>query len=109
MSPELIAVLAVGATMLGVVVAVAGLILSALSGIRADMSGIRSKLRDVHKDIGDLRKRLARLEALVRAFRPVAREEAGVTAQHSRLRPHRRAIPTTRPCTRPNSSGGAAV
>ena len=68
MSPELIAVLAVGATMLGVVVAVAGLILSGLSSIRADISGFRAELRDVHKDIGDLRERLARLEGMFEGF-----------------------------------------
>ena len=61
MSAELIAVLAVGATMVGVVVAVSGLMLSTLSDIRGE-------LRDVHKDIGELRERMARLEGMFEGF-----------------------------------------
>ena len=61
MSAELIAVLAVGATMVGVFVAVSGLMLSTLSDIRGE-------LRDVHKDIGELRERMARLEGMFEGF-----------------------------------------
>ena len=61
MSAELIAVLAVGATMVGVFVAVSGLMLSTLSDIRGE-------LRDVHKDIGELREQMARLEGMFEGF-----------------------------------------
>ena len=54
MSAELIAVIAVG-------VGLAGLILTGLRGVRLEV-------RDVRGDVGDLRERMARLEGLFEGF-----------------------------------------
>ena len=54
MSAELIAVIAVG-------VALAGLMLTGLRGVRMEV-------RDVRSDVGDLRERMARLEGLFEGF-----------------------------------------
>ena len=54
MSAELIAVIAVG-------VALAGLMLTGLRGVRLGV-------RDVRSDVGDLRERMARLEGLFEGF-----------------------------------------
>ena len=54
MSAELIAVIAVG-------VALAGLMLTGLRGVRMEV-------RDVRSDVGDLRERMARLEDLFEGF-----------------------------------------
>ena len=61
MSAELIAVLAVG-------VALAGLM---LTGLRA----VRVELHDLRSDVGDLRERMARLEGLFEGFTGRARTE----------------------------------
>ena len=68
MSPELIAILAVG-------VALGGAILATMRGLRSDMidlrsevRDVRSEVRDVRSDVGDLRERMARLEGLFEGF-----------------------------------------
>ena len=68
MSPELIAILAVG-------VALGGAMLSTMRGLRSDMidlrsevRDVRSEVRDVRSDVGDLRERMARLEGLFEGF-----------------------------------------
>ena len=68
MSPELIAILAVG-------VALGGAMLAAMRGLRSDMidlrsevRDVRSEVRDVRSDVGDLRERMARLEGLFEGF-----------------------------------------
>ena len=55
MSPELIAILAVGVTLAGVL----------LSGQRA----LRSEIQDVRSEIADLRERMAKLEGLLEGLR----------------------------------------
>ena len=73
MSAELVAILAVGA-------ALAGLILGVLRGLRADMRteirdvrsevrDVRAEVRDARNDVGDLRERMARLEGLFDGLR----------------------------------------
>lgn len=62
MSAELIAVLAVG-------VALAGLM---LTGLRA----VRIEVHDLRGDVGDLRERMARLEGLFEGFAGRARTES---------------------------------
>ena len=61
MSPELIAILAVG-------VALGGAMLATMRGLRSGMSDLRSEMRDVRSDVGDLRERMARLEGLFEGF-----------------------------------------
>ena len=68
MSPELIAILAVG-------VALGGAMLATMRGLRSDMidlrsevRDVRSEVRDVRSDVGDLRERMARLEGLFEGF-----------------------------------------
>ena len=68
MSPELIAILAVG-------VALGGAMLATMRGPRSDMidlrsevRDVRSEVRDVRSDVGDLRERMARLEGLFEGF-----------------------------------------
>lgn len=66
MSAELVAILAVG-------VALAGLIVGVLRGLRADMRteirDVRAEVREVRSDVGDLRERMARMEGLFEGFR----------------------------------------
>jgi len=61
MSAELIAVIAVG-------VALAGLMLTGLRAVRVEMHDMRADIRDVRGDVGDLRERMARLEGLFEGF-----------------------------------------
>ena len=68
MSPELIAILAVG-------VALGGAMLATMRGLRSDMIDLRSEVRDVRSEVrdvrsavGDLRERMARLEGLFEGF-----------------------------------------
>ena len=61
MSPELIAILAVG-------VALGGAMLATMRGLRSEMSDLRSEMREVRSDVGDLRERMARIEGLFEGF-----------------------------------------
>ena len=61
MSPELIAILAVG-------VALGGAMLATMRGLRSEMSDLRSEMRGVRLDVGSLRERMARLEGLFEGF-----------------------------------------
>ena len=61
MSPELIAILAVG-------VALGGAMLATMRGLSSGMSDLRSEMREVRSDVGDLRERMARLEGLFEGF-----------------------------------------
>ena len=61
MSAELIAVVAVG-------VGLAGLMLTGLRGVRVEMHDVREEMRDVRSDVDDLRERMARLEDLFEGF-----------------------------------------
>ena len=60
MSPELIATLAVG-------VALGGM-LTATRSLRTEMIGLRAEVRGLRGDIQDLRVRMARLEGLFEGF-----------------------------------------
>ena len=68
MSPELIAILAVG-------VALGGAMLATMRGLSSGMSDLRSEMREVCSDVGDLRERMARLEGLFESF--IGRGRAG--------------------------------
>lgn len=65
MSAELIAVIAVG-------VGLAGLMLTGLRAVRAEIRDVRvemhQEMHDVRSDVGDLRERMARLEGLFEGF-----------------------------------------
>ena len=58
MSPELIAILAVG-------IALAGVILAARRDLRGDMHDLRDRMAAVERGQAELRERLARLEGLL--------------------------------------------
>ena len=68
MSAELIAVLAVG-------VALAGLMLTGLRAVRVEMHDICVEMQVVRSDVADLRERMARLEGLFEGFTGRARTE----------------------------------
>ena len=68
MSAELIAAIAVG-------VALAGLMLTGLRAVRTELRDVRVEMHDVRSDVGDLRKRMARLEVLFEGFAGRARSE----------------------------------
>ena len=61
MSAELIAMVATGVTMLGVLVTLGGLILNGQAALRRELEQVRG-------DMGDLRTRMARLEGLFEGF-----------------------------------------
>ena len=61
MSAELIAVIAVG-------VALAGLMLTGLRGVRVEMHDVREEMRDVRSGVADLCEHMARLEGLFEGF-----------------------------------------
>ena len=61
MSAELIAVIAVG-------VGLAGLMLTGLRAVRIEIRDVRVEMHDVRSDVGDLRERMARLEGLFEGF-----------------------------------------
>lgn len=61
MSGELIAVVAIGVAMLGVVVTLGGLILNGQAALRRELGEVRG-------DMSDLRERMARLEGLFEGF-----------------------------------------
>ena len=73
MSAELIAVIAVG-------VGLAGLMLTGLRAVRAEIRDVRvemhREMHDVRSDVGDLRERMARLEGLFEGFAGRARVRA---------------------------------
>ncbi len=66
MSGEIIAILAVG-------VAIAGLILTSSRGLRQDMARMESRLEtrinDLRSEVGELRERMAHLEGLLEGLR----------------------------------------
>ena len=76
MSPELIAIVAVGVSLGAVMLAAMRGLRSDLrsemsdlrSDLRSEMSDLRSEVRDVRSDVGDLRERMARLEGLFEGF-----------------------------------------
>ncbi len=75
MSPELIAILAVGVALGGAMLAtMRGLrsdmidLRSEVRDVRSEMRDVRSEVRDVRSDVGDLRERMARLEGLFEGF-----------------------------------------
>ena len=75
MSPELIAILAVGVALGGAMLAtMRGLrsdmidLCSEVRDVRSEMRDVRSEVRDVRSDVGDLRERMARLEGLFEGF-----------------------------------------
>ena len=71
MSAELIAVIAVG-------VGLAGLMLTGLRGVRVEMHDVREEMRDVRSDVGDLRERMSRLEGLFEGFASRARSDSSL-------------------------------
>lgn len=68
MSAELIAVIAVG-------VALAGLMLTGLRAVRFEIRDVRVEVHDVRSHVDDLRERMARLEGLFEGFAGRARSE----------------------------------
>ena len=62
MSGEIIAILAVG-------VALAGLILTSSRGLRQDMRRLDERIRGLESQIGELRERMAHLEGLLEGLR----------------------------------------
>ena len=73
MSPELVAILAVG-------VGLAGLILTGQRGLRtefrAEIAQLRGDLAELRNDVAELRERMARLEGLLDGFIRRDRPEA---------------------------------
>ena len=71
MSGELIAIVAVGATL-------AGLIVTSNRGLRKDMRGdigqLRGDIKDLRGEVGELRERMAKLEGLLEGLREAIRE-----------------------------------
>ena len=57
----IVAILAVG-------VSLAGLIISGQRSTSRDLAGIRTEMTEMRKDIADLRERMARLEGLLEGF-----------------------------------------
>lgn len=62
MSPELIAIVAVG-------VAIAGLVLAGPRPLHQDIAGLRLEVGELGKDLGRLRERMAHLEGLLEGLR----------------------------------------
>ena len=62
MSGELIAILAVG-------VALAGLILSSTPGLRGEIAGLRGEIAELRAEVAQLRERMAHLEGLLEGLR----------------------------------------
>jgi len=69
MTPELIAILAVGATLIGVAATMIGLLLAFWRDARADTQALRVEvnagLADVRKDVQALTERVSRLEGVI--------------------------------------------
>ena len=61
MTPELIGILAVGATLIG-------LLVTFRRDARAEMADIRSDLADLRKDVQALTERVSRLEGVIEGF-----------------------------------------
>ena len=68
MSPELIAILAVGGALGGAMLATMRGLRSDMIDLRSEVRDVRSEVRDVRSDVGDLRERMARLEGLFEGF-----------------------------------------
>ena len=68
MSPELIAILAVGVGLGGAMLATMRGLRSDMIDLRSEVRDVRSEVRDVRSDVGDLRERMARLEGLFEGF-----------------------------------------
>ena len=68
MTPELIGILAVGATLIGVGVTMIGLLLTFRREARADVTEVRSGLADLRKDVQALTERMSRLEGVIEGF-----------------------------------------
>ena len=62
MSPELIAIIAVG-------VAIAGLVLAGQRSLRQDIEGLREDIAGLRQDVVQLRERMAHLEGLLEGLR----------------------------------------
>ena len=61
-TPELIAIVGVGATL-------AGLILAGQRGLRGEIGGLRGEMADLRNQIGKLRERMVHLEGLPEGLR----------------------------------------
>ena len=62
MSGEMIAIVAVG-------VALAGVILTSVRGLRGEIAGLRGEIAEVRAQIAQLRERMAHLEGLLEGLR----------------------------------------
>ena len=62
MTPEIIAIVAVG-------VAIAGVILTSARGVRQDISELRGEVNELRGEVGTLRERMTRLEVLMEGLR----------------------------------------
>ena len=62
MSGEMIAIVAVG-------VALAGLILNGQRGVRAEIAGLRGEIAEIRDGVAQLRERMAHLEGLLEGLR----------------------------------------
>ena len=79
MSPELIGILAVGATLLAAGAALAGLILTSNRGLRQDVARLESRLRE------DMRQSESRLREDVRQSESRLREDMKQSESHLRV------------------------
>ena len=68
MSPELIAILAVGVALGGVMLTTTRNLRTEMNGLGAEVRGLGTDVRGLRGDIRDLRARMARLEGLFEGF-----------------------------------------
>ncbi len=72
MTPELIAILAVGATLIGVGATMIGLLLALWRDARADTQALRMEVRgdlaDLRNDVQGLTERMSRLEGVIQGL-----------------------------------------